>query len=112
MGANPTTDQFLAQAREARIPHLLCGSGGCDIERNEQAWITELQKTLPDIDPKIIGQVLLHAGTLMPRLTEHHIFALMPKMVPAYQQQALRDLGADLLDPRTGITTDTPAAGA
>lgn len=105
MTVNPTTGQYLAQARAARIPHANCE--GCPAEKIETAWIAELQASLPDVDATTIGQILLHAGTLSPKLTNHLTFALFPETAGRYLHRTLRDLGADLLDPRD----TTPKAG-
>lgn len=103
--ANPTTGRYLTKARAARTPHANCND--CQAEKIETAWIAELQASLPNLDAATIGQVLLHAGTLSPKLTSDLKFLIFPETAGPYLHRTLRDLGADLLDPRD----TTPKAG-
>ena len=113
MTANPTTDQYRAKAKADNLSHERCPPvpGGCLFERRENAWRDQLLATLPDVDPAIVGQVLLHIGTLLPQLTDHFVFALVPGKTGPYLRDSLRYLGANLLDTNSDNTPETPADG-
>lgn len=55
MTANPTTDQYLAEMRDKRDPTL-------DESPFTRDLASVLTDALPDLDPTVIGEVVLHAG--------------------------------------------------
>lgn len=55
MTANPTTDQYLAEMRDKRDPTLDESPYTLDLT-------ARLTTALPDLDPALIGEVMLHAG--------------------------------------------------
>ena len=55
MTANPTTDQYLAFMRDRTDPTL-------EEEPFVKALVEVMRILLPDLDPAVIGEVMLHAG--------------------------------------------------
>lgn len=62
MGANPKTDQYLAEVAARDTGHTACRQQPCLAEVNENEWSKALLAELPDVDPAIVGQVMLHIG--------------------------------------------------
>lgn len=64
MTANPTTDRYLASLRDRMQLELSA--------RPEVGTLAErISADLPDIDPALIGEVLIHAGTHLGFIVKH-----------------------------------------
>ena len=77
MSANPTTDQYLATVKTKLGGTCLPDCDGSDhvvIERTAEV----LSSSLPGVDPRIIGEVLLHAAMLMSELNTSPYTVFMP----------------------------------
>lgn len=110
---NPYTDEYFAKAKGTRARHADCPRSGCSAEDRETKWLAELQTTLQDVEPAVLGQVLLHVGALLPKLTTGSLaLSLMPYLTPDYLGETLTDLGSDLLRPGNVDANDVPAGGA
>jgi hypothetical protein len=98
MPSNPVTDQYLAAITAPGGGHSGCAQQPCALQTVEQTWCAGLLLTLPDIDPAIVGQVLLHAGRHLPSLgIAMSIFGTNPLTTVTDQASSLQFIGAELL---------------
>lgn len=105
MTTNATTKQYLAKVAKIGGDHASCGPD-CTAEVSENLWMTKILATLPEIDPAVVGQVLLHAGNQMRMLeTSVKLMRVPEPMVPAYIASELCFIGARLIKQHGGDET-------
>lgn len=107
MPANATTDQYLASAK-TNLGHKDCAPSGCLTQRVESEWAKALIATLPDVDPAVVGQVVLHVGSLLKGLTVGLLLSgHSPLKLSSEIGFSLRQVGADVY---TKATQEQPAS--
>lgn len=107
MSANPITDQYLAMVTSAPDHgHANCAQQPCMAQVNENLWSQALLAELPDVDPAVIGQVMLHIGTRLPNLAMGlMLIGADVHMLSQNIASTLRFVGADLVTGNPGGET-------
>lgn len=113
MSANPITDQYLAMVTSTPDHgHANCAQQPCIAQVNEDLWAQALLAELPDVDPAIIGQIMLHIGTRLPNLAVGlMMIGADVHALPQNIASVLRFVGADLVTAGQDGDNTTKAAG-
>lgn len=103
MGANPTTDQYLAEVAARNTGHSTCSQQPCAAQVNEAEWRKALLAELPDVDPAVIGQVMLHIGMRLANLELGLLLIGAPRrMLPMYIASTMQYVGAEIMTDSRG----------
>jgi len=112
MITNKVTAQFAAEIAALNLTHTRCKQP-CMAHFNETIWTEALLADLPDVDPAVVGQVMMHIGMRLPNL-EIGLVLLgrrSSELLPIITG-TLATVGAELLAKNKGGETETtqPAA--